>query len=369
MKLNFQIQIREIFNYFLEMKVSVQIILLLFVLFSSVLVGGYFIIDQLKTFKNDAFLINNLGIIRGSIQRITKNELNNNNSNNLITELDLVIHHVKFQYPADFVSTLPIKQKNLNEMIQQLEDEWITLKKLYFKQGEDQADTSTIFQQSELCWDIANRTVYVAQELSEQKLENYKEKILSILFAVSILILGIILLVYKIVHMNLEVNVITDPMTKLYNRNFFNKVLLKQELLSKRYNSYFSLILCDVDYFKKVNDDFGHPGGDKVLILLSQLLNDNARKVDYVFRLGGEEFAIIVPQSNLEQSTTMAEKYRILVSETDFNLGRALTVSIGVSQFSLDDTSESLFMRADMALYEAKSTGRNRVITSNKNII
>ena len=348
------------------MRVSFQIILLLFVLFSSVLTGGYLAIDQLKIFKHDAFVINNLGIIRGSIQRITKTELNNSNSDDLITQLDRVIDRVKFRYAVDIVSTYHIKQKNINEIIRHLEGEWIILKQLYYKHRKNQVYTSKIIQQSELCWNKANRAVSVAQEISEQKLGNYKEQIVSILFGISIFILAIISLVYKIVHENLEVDVITDPMTKLYNRNYLDKVLHKQELLSKRYNSYFSLILCDIDFFKEVNDDFGHPVGDKVLILLSQLLNDNARKVDYVFRLGGEEFAIIVPQSNLEQSTIMAEKYRAVVSETDFDIGRKLTISIGVSQFSLNETSENLFKRADIALYEAKSSGRNRVISSNK---
>ena len=362
MKLYSSIKVREITGLFFEMRVSLQIILLLFILFFSVLIGGYLAIHQLKTFKYDAFTINNMGIIRGSIQRITKKELNNDNSDDLIMQLDNTIERVKPRYIDIDTNSFYMNQKNLNEIIQQLESEWVNLKKLYYRHRIKKIYSREILQQSELCWDRANVAVYTAQKINEKKLANYKKQIIYILFLICIIILTIIALVYKIVHKSLERDVITDSMTKLYNRNYFDKILLKQEELSQRYHLSFSLILCDIDYFKLVNDDFGHPKGDQVLILLSKLLNENTRAVDYVFRLGGEEFAIILPQSNLEQSIKIAEKYRKLISETEFDIGRNLTVSMGVSQYSLSETSETLFQRTDKALYQAKSAGRNRVM-------
>jgi len=364
---SFFIKVREIMSFFSEMKVSIKIISLLFFLFSGVVIGGYLVFDQLKIFRDDAFIINNLGIVRGSIQRITKNELNDIHADDLIIQLDSLIKEVKLRSKVNVISSLNKKHQQLDSRINFLEDEWASLKTLYYKHRENNIYASEILNKSELNWLTAIDTVFIAQELNEQKLEKYKELIIYIMLVIAFFIFIIVWLVYKIVHKNLEIDAITDPMTKLYNRNHFNKILHKQELFSERYNSCFSLILCDVDYFKKVNDDFGHQIGDKVLILLAKILEDNSREIDVVFRLGGEEFAIILPQSNLEQAIMMAEKHRKLIAETDFDIGRILTVSMGVSQFVVNENSEDFFKRTDIALYEAKSSGRNKTVSSNNN--
>lgn len=354
--------IREIFDSFKKMRVSFKIILLLFVLFIGVLSGGYFIISQLKIFTNDAFAINNIGVIRGLIQRATKNELSNINTDQLIIGVDNTFELLKSHY---------LYKKNDNYLIKNeifikfkdLEDEWNQLKQLYLKHRKFNTQSIEILSKSELCWEKANLLAYIAQKDSEEKLNIYKRKIIMILSIIGIFIISIIILVYKIIHNRLELDVITDPMTKLYNRNYFNKVMTEQIGISRRYNSHFSLVLIDIDYFKNVNDDFGHLIGDKVLILLAKILNDNIRNVDYIFRIGGEEFAIIAPNTNLNESKQMAEKYRLLVSETNFNLGRKLTVSMGVAEYSTDKTNEMLFKDADRALYQAKDAGRNIVMT------
>ncbi|MGA1931377.1 diguanylate cyclase [Arcobacter sp. YIC-464] len=157
---------------------------------------------------------------------------------------------------------------------------------------------------------------------------------------------------------------ITDPLTKLYNRN-----KLKEEMnifiqRAKRYDEIFSIIILDIDHFKKVNDEHGHLKGDKVLIAISNILKDNLRNVDLVARWGGEEFIILVDKQKLEEAIFIAQKLRKVI-EKQLVEDLRVTASLGVSQFNKDDTSETLFKRADEALYEAKQTGRNRVCFKN----
>lgn len=151
-------------------------------------------------------------------------------------------------------------------------------------------------------------------------------------------------------------------MTKLFNRKYFEQVINQQISICQRYHSTLSLIILDLDNFKKVNDEFGHQKGDEVLILFSELLLKNIRNVDFAFRIGGEEFAIIAPHTNFKQATRLAEKYRKFISEADFNLGRPLTSSLGVTDYSENSTNETIFKCADKALYQAKSEGRNTVV-------
>lgn len=346
-----------------KIKVSLQINFLLFTLFCAVLIAGYTSINQLKIFQNDALSINSLGIIRGSIQRITKRELNEINSDILIKEIDTLLEQEKNRYQNIHPGLSSVEHKNIFEHISRLVVAWLHLKQEYYILRNSKKNKNIVLEESENCWEQANTIVNIAQKISEAKHDNYKQHIIITLIAVSIFILGIIYLVYKIVHKNLEVSIITDPLTKLFNRNYFDEVLQKQIKIKSRYDSPFSLLLCDVDYFKKINDEFGHQQGDNVLIQLAQLLQNNAREHDFVFRIGGEEFALIFPQTSQNQATIIAEKFRQLISESNFNLNRPLTISIGVSEYSKEESAESLFRRVDSALYHAKSSGRNKVVS------
>ncbi len=345
------------------MRVSLQINLLLSLLFCSVLFSGYIAINQLRIFSTDAISINNFGIIRGSIQRISKQELNGVDTQQLIKKVAKLIESEKSGKFLNSPHISEIYKNKFNQEIKQLENTWDELKRLIYKSKKNKKFKDAVFHQSEMCWEHANKVVYSAQKISEIKHNNYKSMLVKIMFFVGFFILGIIVLVYKIVHKRLEVDAITDPLTKLYNRSYFDKILLQQGQLSSRYHSTFSLLLIDVDFFKNVNDDFGHQKGDTVLVLLAQLLLNNSREHDYIFRFGGEEFALILPHTEQANAVMLAEKYRKLISEHDFGLGRGLTVSIGVSQFAKDESKESLFRRVDSALYQAKSQGRNIVVS------
>lgn len=157
-----------------------------------------------------------------------------------------------------------------------------------------------------------------------------------------------------------------DTLTNLYNRRYFEERLGIETKKCFYGGSPLSLIMVDIDHFKKVNDTFGHTEGDRVLREISSLLRASIRKKDIVARYGGEEFILILPEASLEESFTIAERIRRTVEATPFEVAKVrlhLTVSLGISHFPSHRPSskEELVRMADEALYEAKRAGRNRV--------
>jgi diguanylate cyclase (GGDEF)-like protein len=120
--------------------------------------------------------------------------------------------------------------------------------------------------------------------------------------------------------------------------------------------------MLDIDHFKEVNDHFGHAVGDGVLKDLARLVESTKREADSFFRVGGEEFCLITFSANGSSLETMADKLRQAIAQHPFPKAGRLTISIGVARFKPEDTYDSLFKRADNALYQAKQTGRNKVV-------
>jgi diguanylate cyclase (GGDEF)-like protein len=158
-----------------------------------------------------------------------------------------------------------------------------------------------------------------------------------------------------------------DPMTKLFNRRYFMDMSKSILDLAKRNKTDTAIIMIDIDKFKNINDTYGHQVGDDVIIELSSKLQDIGRKSDIVSRWGGEEFLILLPNTNTKGSLIIAEKIRKNIEEIVINLQDEkklqFTVSVGVSQFhnKSNDNIESSINRADEALYKAKASGRNKV--------
>ena len=153
----------------------------------------------------------------------------------------------------------------------------------------------------------------------------------------------------------------TDSLTGLLNRGEFGRRLDREIDRARRYATPLSLILYDLDHFKRVNDSFGHPAGDEVLRETSRLVREKVRCVDCAARWGGEEFIILLPQTGLEGATSTAEKLRRAIAELRFAAMPAVTASFGVTPFAAGDDAFTLVKRADEALYLAKTRGRNRV--------
>ncbi len=158
-----------------------------------------------------------------------------------------------------------------------------------------------------------------------------------------------------------------DALTGLRNRKAFDEELAKLLKSYREKGEIFSLIMVDIDHFKRFNDRFGHKVGDKVLQIVANTLNYTLKGKDFVGRYGGEEFVVLLPRTSLENACVVGEQIRENVSEkrlrvtkTGENLG-TITVSVGVSQVNENDTAESVIERADRALYLAKNSGRNNV--------
>ena len=156
-----------------------------------------------------------------------------------------------------------------------------------------------------------------------------------------------------------------DPLTSLYNRRYFEEEVKKQIIQAKANKQYYSVLMIDADFFKKVNDTYGHKVGDKVLIELASKAERALRDKDIVARYGGEEFVVFLPDINSEQAYKVADRLRQSISSivvySDNNQEVRFTVSIGVSSSEISDNVDTLVKTADEALYKAKQNGRNRV--------
>lgn len=152
----------------------------------------------------------------------------------------------------------------------------------------------------------------------------------------------------------------TDKLTSLLNRTRFDEIAEREMACVERYKTPLSLILFDIDYFKKVNDQFGHDTGDSVLIQLAKIGIEMLRTTDIFIRWGGEEFLILCPHSDEEQAYLLAQRLREKVEQSSFACG-SVTISGGVTQYIPNEAMEYTIKRADLALYEAKKAGRNRM--------
>ncbi|MBF0225009.1 MAG: diguanylate cyclase [Desulfobacterales bacterium] len=165
----------------------------------------------------------------------------------------------------------------------------------------------------------------------------------------------------KLIEMNIK-----DGLTGAYNRRYFETRIKEEFARHKRYSRPFSIIMQDIDYFKKVNDTYGHQAGDFILTSFSSSVAGRIRNVDILARYGGEEFCCLLPETNLKSAKLVAEHVRHLVEQSIYkfkNLELKITVSQGVAELNPEMSSHEIMLkRADDALYEAKKTGRNKVI-------
>ncbi|MFI5181091.1 MAG: GGDEF domain-containing protein [Thermoanaerobaculia bacterium] len=170
---------------------------------------------------------------------------------------------------------------------------------------------------------------------------------------------------------SLQIQAVRDALTGLYNRRFLEQALERELRRSVREKTPVSLLMVDIDFFKRINDTMGHAAGDDVLRQLARFLESHLRTYDIACRLGGEEFILILPGSSLENAVRQAERIRAGVKDVAFaSEGKPigpLTISLGVSGYPADGgTAEDLLAAADTALYRAKAEGRDRVVSSNR---
>ncbi|MBF0199841.1 MAG: diguanylate cyclase [Desulfamplus sp.] len=168
----------------------------------------------------------------------------------------------------------------------------------------------------------------------------------------------------------LEELAVTDGLTGLYNQRYFYQQLKAEIERCLRYKSPLSIILFDIDHFKKFNDTYGHLEGDNVLMAVAKIVGSCLRAMDSAYRYGGEEFTVILPETKLDQACIVGDRIRKSFSQETFNpmpvngktpVKESCTISLGVTQFKEEDTVITFVKRADQAMYQSKKSGRNRL--------
>lgn len=153
-----------------------------------------------------------------------------------------------------------------------------------------------------------------------------------------------------------------DSLTNIYSRQKFNELYEIELDRSARYLNPLTILFIDIDFFKIINDTHGHAVGDATLETFAKVVSENIREFDIFARWGGEEFILLLPQTNINDGYKLAEKIRTIISSYEFKDIKSLTCSIGVSSLIKGDNTQSLLKRADQGLYKAKKNGRNRTI-------
>ena len=238
--------------------------------------------------------------------------------------------------------------------------------------GEAFARSAKVLRAKDYYWKVVSHVPAAQLNASSRELLKWIvsiDTILSILFAVGAWLLARAQINQRQAEKRLEKMAITDGLTSLYSRAYFNDKLEDEFQRSMRYKTPLCLLMLDIDYFKSINDTHGHQAGDACLVALATLLRRFSRKVDTCARYGGEEFIVILPQTPFENARALAERLRQEVEELKVQYEDKTiqyTLSIGVSALSLTDetTAEALLKAADSALYVAKENGRNRVRSS-----
>ncbi len=163
----------------------------------------------------------------------------------------------------------------------------------------------------------------------------------------------------------LRVASVTDTLTGIYNRRHVMLRMEDEATQIKRYGGSFSIILADIDFFKCVNDTYGHDCGDHVLKETARILKEKARVQDVLARWGGEEFLIFLPKTNLEGAMILADRMRKAIEQEKIRFGKAtlqITITMGVAEYDREEPLDRVIKRSDVALYEGKEAGRNRVV-------
>lgn len=339
-----------------QSKTSYLLLLLSITMIIIIIFMSYYTHHRFSILSGDAELINQVGIIRGSIQRASKLHLSGNKQKKEIVCKE--VNRIFEKYLGPYGASLP---RTLINSIYDLRETWNYLEKAMGESDEIKYVYlgASIEEISEIAWVKSNEIVFYSQYLAEEDHGSPFQFYIIILMNL-ITVFALIFTNFFLVRRKLEFESRYDPLTMTKNRRSFEFSVDSEMARFKRYGSGVSLILFDVDNFKKINDDFGHRAGDKVLREIGLVVSSAIRECDSLYRIGGEEFAIISQNSTELGAINLAESVRKKVESHVFDLPRAVTISLGVATSDLACDSDQLYQEADVAMYRAKNNGRNR---------
>lgn len=348
-------------------RASVYLVSLAIVIFGLGVAMTLLLYATEQSLEDDARWINEAGMIRGSIQRLTKLALNdpgsvlqNGERPPIVDRIDRLIE--RFLLKGHMGKSLSSKESVSD--IEQLNIHWGQLRRnlLDFSDQPSAALQAEIHQLSETCWVLSMQVVLSTQQETESRIQNIKLIFYLLLLFNLVSVLLVLGLVILYVRKKLEFESSHDPLTGLYNKRLYNKFMDREVIRASRYGLSLSIIMLDIDHFKQVNDRYGHGVGDRVLIELARLIEQSIRHADAAFRVGGEEFVILCPATTAPGAYRLADNLRQSVEENIFDNQLSLTISAGIAGFVAGMSTHDLYELADQCLYKAKSSGRNRVV-------
>ena len=332
--------------FFKNASISNFLILCLVLIFSAIIINGYLSIKFLDNYlKNNTIIINHLGIIRGDIQRYVKLKLVHQESKKIEKEIDKIFHQT-----CELIKNKQfLDKKKFFEFHSQAKYLWEKIK----------TQNNDLIKLSEKEWKVTNKMVFYTQNLFNKKFYELKQTYITIISATSFLVLILIFTIYRLIKKGMEIDIITDPLTKLYNRAYFNEQIVYHIEKYNRFKEPFVMLLFDIDNFKKINDTFGHQKGDEVLQKIGEIIKESIRKTDLAFRYGGEEFAIIFPNTTLSQANTILNRFLTNLKTIQIN-NNSITISGGMGEYKGEGILDFI-KNIDEALYEVKQQGKNKI--------
>ncbi len=339
-------------------RISTRLTLIILLHLLLVLINGGFLYYQLAQVQDDALVINQAGVVRGTLQRIAKLESNSVSAEEFFEDVEESLRLLEGHVPA-FTRR---DDDRFAQGLERIQTEWRKQKEVIhdFRESGTLEDQDRLLRQSEVLWELSNHQVFLSQEIAESKQGGFR--VLFLILSVDLLVIvSIIWIVKSMVRDRLEMEATFDALTGAFNRRIHDQLLAQAVRAAQRYGKGLSYLLLDIDHFKRINDEHGHYVGDMTLQHVAEVIGEQIRESDSLCRVGGEEFVVIMPETGQEQALHVAERIRAAAATAPPRGLPPVSVSIGAATLHQGENCADLTQRADELLYRAKGDGRNRV--------
>jgi len=335
-----------------------NLIILILVITITILIsiGSYYKIILKKRIYEDALIVNQLGQIRGNIQRYAKLKIVKNSSYYpTAQQINKIFNTLTKKFNKDGIIPSECKKKFFKTF---------NALKIFWKKIEV-SDNKQLIKLSEEAWNKSNYLIYKYEQIHKLKFSELLKNIDLFIYVAIIFLTAVVFIIYTKIKKGLEKDVIIDSLTGLYNRLLFDEEFKIFCNRAKRYKKPLTTAIIDIDNFKKINDTYGHKTGDKILKEIGHILKYSLRRADLPFRYGGEEFVILFPNTPLNNAKKIIERVRKNIEEKVKINGKSVTISGGIGEYIGEKNINDFFRKIDEALYKAKNNGKNKIVIAN----